>query len=127
MRRRKIVVVDSMNNYDERHNIAATIHRFVEYEYDFHHRDCSSGGGPWKLNSESVTPQQQDGGSCGVFAVLNCLRVMRLLKEEDAGLVEDYFWEDVVFEDKKLKEIRGVMCEVLLEDKTVEQLLPFTF
>ena len=123
---RKIIVVDSMNNKDECLNIGCVIKMFLHEEYDFHHRDCSTGD-QWEICVDNVTPQQQDGGSCGVFAVLNCLRVMRLLKDEELWMVQDYFWEDVLFEDKEIKAIRGAMCEVLLEDKTIEPLLNFTF
>jgi hypothetical protein len=134
MRSKCIVLVDSMNNsYGNGKKITGIILQFLEEEYE-----SNIGTGfkrqEWTCSYNQVTPVQDDGCSCGLFVILNAMRVLKKIKMDKPLAIPSISKQTVLgpswernFSAEDKRQLRMLMFAIIQNDGDIRTLLPFLF
>ena len=127
-----IILVDSMNN-GSGDNITNIVLNFLEEEYNTNHsvNGCLFDRKEWMRVYDQHTPCQEDDVGCGLFLILNVMRVAKkitaakeLVKKTSCNGLVGPSWKRNFSHMEKFK-IRQLMCSIIREDFDISTLLPY--
>ena len=129
-----IVLVDSMNNSSGHgKKITDIILQFLEKEYESNIGPCFQSK-EWTCSYNQMTPEQHDGCSCGLFVILNAMRVLKKIKMDKPLAIPSISKQTVLgpswernFSTEDKRELRMLMFAIIQNDGDIRTLLPFLF
>jgi len=136
MGKKCIVLADSLNNEGGNGDkITKIILRYLKDEFEANNPKMTVfDNQKWSCFYEHSTPHQVDGYNCGVFLILNMLRVLqyvhcgkKFIKSQSPNSRTRLLgseWKRTFSEEEKI-ELRLTMFEIIRNDSDVRALLPF--
>mmetsp|Transcript_12398 Transcript_12398/g.17035 ORF Transcript_12398/g.17035 Transcript_12398/m.17035 type:complete len:239 (-) Transcript_12398:486-1202(-) len=76
----------------------------------------------WTIKRNLATPKQTDGHSCGVFLILNAIRIFE--KQHELTLTDTYSW-DALLTTATLKNVRRLLKEIIVGNKYFVDILEY--
>ena len=84
----------------------------------------------WSFFDEVTCPVQNDFVSCGVYMLLNALRVMRILESTEitgsSNLKKEVEWSTTFKKKEDVGHIRNLMADVVIGEVDIGELLTYT-
>ena len=127
-----IVLVDSTNNIGGHgKKITDIILQFLEKEYESNVGSRFQSH-EWTCSYDQKTPSQDDGCSCGLFLILNVIRVLKKVQTNKplaipsiskSNVVGPSWQRNLSAEDKR--QLRLLMFTIIQKDCDITALLPF--
>jgi len=133
MKFRTIMLLDSMDYkkrtckmQDPRDELEQVLRDYIGLELEDHHPNTSLN---WNVRAKVNCPKQNDNDSCGVYLILNALRVMRILEYTDSTThvtEKDVEWSTVFRKKEDIEPIRNSMAAVVIGKEDIKNLIPYT-
>ena len=120
---KSVILVDSMNMFSSGTYLTSTILDFLETFYNQKQQTSPPfNRQQWTCIYNQHTPDQMDYCSCGIFLILNAMRMIQRVKNNED--VMQASWKRVFSQEDKAQ-LRHLMCNIVMKNLDISTLLSY--